>query len=464
MNAKYQCAACHAVTEIAYTKLAPTTFGCPACSSVSKIENGITSTIAKLTGSFKDVYADLNETVVYNGKTYYIVGISTKQEKGSYVTWNEYILADHNGDLIFLAHGSDFNSYLVEIPLTTEMAEQAKLGGSLKYKTSNYDFDFAQYAQPVAAKGVFFNNILEESYNRTFQNDYYDTQFLSIEKYGDKTEAFFGEYLDKSSFKKLFASQREINYLKSNVSKNIALLFALVSLIMGMLHYALNSNHTDTKTYTGMLLKEPNHHEYVKSGSYTVDKDDQKVTVEFVSETTNANTQLNVALVNEKTNETHLIQGVKHFFNSKNYASSNKVQFCGIDKGTYHLVFASNLSDQTQNNIDIDYKIQIGGTTLTWLYVALALLVVTGFIYHYTLVENADLTKIQKLADFIKYKSKQPLLIAFIALVAYCAGNYMFVSNKNCSNSINTSNLEDATYTGSRTHYVHRIYSSGSHK
>src|SRR5690606_12053480 len=104
----------------------------------------------------------LNEIVTYNGRTYHIVGISTKQEKGSYVSWNEYILADTNGDLISLSHGSDFNSYLTEVPLTAEMEEQAKLVCTLKYKGSDYDFDCAQYALSVAVHVVFFNIILEE--------------------------------------------------------------------------------------------------------------------------------------------------------------------------------------------------------------------------------------------------------------------------------------------------------------
>ena len=465
MNTRsYLCSECGTETNLPFTQLNPQTFTCPSCKSIFDIKLDRTLHFkGKFTGDFYKNFAQLGEVINYKNKKYHVVGISTKKEKNGHEKWNEYIVVDQTGDLFFLSHGNDFFSFLQEINFK-EIENDVVSSKPINFLGKNYEYEFESTAETFCASGLFFNDINDNVRALTFEERYEGENFISVEYYSNKTEAFKGTYLEENSFKKLFATQREINYTKSNVSKNIALLFAFIGLTLVILQYVLNSNHTSSTTYTGMLVKEPNHHEFVKSGSYEVAKDNQKVTVEFVSETLNGNTSLNVALVNEKTNETHLIQGVKHFFNSKNYASSNKVQFCGINKGLYHLVFASNLSDQTQNNIDIDYKIQIGGTSLTWLYVSLALLIVIGFIYNYTIVENTDLTKIQKFSDFINHKKKQPLIIALLIIGAFIAGNYMFVSNQNCSNSINTSELENASYTGSRSHYVHRIYSSGSHK
>lgn len=460
----YLCSQCGTETALPYTKLKPETFSCPNCKSIFNI-NGDFSLSFKDTfkGDFYKNYAKLGELILYKKKEYHIVGISTKKEKNGHEKWNEYIVADTAGDLFFLSHGSDFYSFLQEIEYNT-IANDIKASIPIKYAYANYEYTFESYAETFCAAGIFFNDIFSDVRTMTFEEENEGYNFLSVEQYATKTEAFFGTYLDKSSFKELFESQRELSYIQSNATKNIVLLFALVAVFIGVLHYILNSNHTATTSYTGMLTKVPNQHEFVKSGSYNIEKDGQKVTVEFVSETQNGNTALNVALVNEKTNETHLIQGVKHFYNSKNYASSNKVQFCGIDKGAYHLVFSSNLSDQTQNNIDIDFRITIGGTSLTWLYVTLALLVVFMLIYSYGMIDKTELKNIQNFSDFIKFKKYQPLQIAALIIVAYCIGNHFFVSNKNCSNSVNTSQLEDASYTGTRSHYVHRIYSSGSHK
>ncbi|MEG0915785.1 MAG: DUF4178 domain-containing protein [Myroides sp.] len=467
MNAKYQCANCHSVTEIAYTKLKPQTFACPVCSSISKINETSTEYAGKITGSFKDVYASLNETVTYNGRTYYIVGISTKQEKGSYVSWNEYILADKNGDLIFLSHGSDFNSFLTEIPITTELAEQAKLGGTLKYKGSGYDFEFAQYALPIAAHGVFFNNILEESYNRTFQHNYNQSQFLSVEKYGDVTEVFFGEYLNKTSFRKLFIKERESIYKNNNVLKNLVLFFALICLVIGGLHYALNYNNVDMVTYTNSIVKANSTSNQFISPPFDVKGYDKKVKLSFVSEVTDPDIALNVSLVNEKTNATHLTETFKHFNNSQNYASGNEVTFCGVDNGSYHLAFhyTANIN-KPENTYDVDYKIIIGGVSQVWLYVSIIITLAAAFFYYYTIINRNHTNELQDFKNVYKYKNYEPLKYAGIILGLYIFGNYMFISNLTCNSSKVNTELENANYTGNRVHYIARTYSSSgaSHK
>lgn len=467
MDVQYQCSNCHGVTKIAYTKLKPQTFACPLCSSISRIDSDKTEYIGKITGSFKDVYASLNETVTYSGRTYHIVGISTKQEKGSYVSWNEYILADKNGDLIFLSHGSDFNSYLTEIPLTSEMAEQAKLGGTLKHKGSSYDFDFAQYALPIAAHGVFFNNILEESYNRTFQHNYNQSQFLSVEKYGNITEIFFGEYLNKTSFRKLFIKERESIYKNNNVLKNLVLFFALISLIIGGLHYALNYNNIDMVTYTNNIVKANSTSSQFISTPFTVNGHDKKVKLSFVSEVKDPDIALNVSLVNEKTNTTHLTETFKHFNNSQNYASGNEVTFCGVDNGTYHLAFhySTNVA-KVENSYDVDYKIIVGGVSQVWLYISIIISLAVAFLYYNSIINRNHINELQDFKNVYKYKNYEVLKYAGLILALYIIGNYLFVSNLTCNSSKVNTELENATYTGNRVHYVARTFSSSgaSHK
>ena len=467
MNAKYQCANCHSVTEIAYTKLKPQTFACPVCSSISKINETTTEYAGKIIGSFKDVYASLNEIVTYNGRTYHIVGISTKQEKGSYVSWNEYILADKNGDLIFLSHGSDFNSFLTEVPLTEEIAEQAKLGGTLKYRGSAYDFDFAQYALPVAAHGIFFNNILEESYNRTFQHNYNQSQFLSVEKYGDVTEIFFGEYLNKTSFRKLFVKERESIYKNNNVLKNLVLFAALIALVIGGLHYVLNYNNINSSSYTNSIVKANSTSSQFISPPFKVNGDDKKVKLSFISEVTDPDITLNVSLVNEKTNATHLTETFKHFNNSQNHASGNEVTFCGIDNGSYHLAFHYNFyAYKTENSYDIDYKITIGGVSQVWLYISVIITLGLAFAYYFTVINRNHANELQNFSNVYKYKNYEALKYAGIILGLYIFGNYMFISNLTCNSSKVNTELENANYTGNRVHYIARTYSSSgaSHK
>lgn len=466
MNVKYQCDYCHSITELAFTQLKPTTFACPQCSSVSKI-NGVNAEYAgKLTGSFNSIYASLNETITYKGDVYFIVGISTKREKGSYVSWNEYILSSKEGKLIFLAHGNDFNSFLREIAFTPEMEQQSKTGGSLKYERSGYDFDFAQYAEPVAAQGIFFNNILEESYNRTFQNDTHQSRFLSIEKYQDKTEAFFGEYLNKTSFRKLFAKEREILYKANNVLKNILLFAVLISVAVSVLHFLLNYNNLNQVSYTNSIIKNTTTVTQFISPPFEVRGHDKKVKFSFISEVSNPATTVSVSLVNERTNVTYLTETFQHFFNMKNYASGNEITFCNVNEGTYHLAFNYNSTSlNTEHSYDVDYKIMVGGVTLTWLYIIIILLFVLTYFYNQKIVERNDTEKLQSFKDLLIYKNKEALKLGGLILALFIAGNYIFVSNLTCNSSKVNSEIENSTYTGNRVHYISNTYSSGaSHK
>lgn len=466
MKTTYQCSNCLKTTELAYTKLRPQTFACPDCFSVSFINESTTEYAGKLNGKFKNVYAELNETIVYKGKTYYIVGICTKTEKGSYVDWNEYILSDYDGNLIFLAHGSDFNSFLEEVELTPAMQEQLKVGGTINYKTSGYDFDFAQYAQTVAAKGIFFNKIFEESYNRTFQNTYYDTKFLSVEKYNDVTEVFHGEYLNKTSFRKLFVKEREVLYNNNSALKNLTLFFALISLVMGLLHFVLNYNNIDSFTYKNSIVKTNTTVSQFISAPFKVVGNDKKVKLSFISEVQNDLVTLDVSLVNQKTNATYVTETFKHFANIQNHASGNEITFCDVDAGTYHLAFHySAPTNMLATNYDVDYTIKIGGVSNAWLYIAVILAFLVGYLYYTSIVNRNHIKNVLNFNDMLRYNNHEVFKYAIGIIVVYMIGNFLFISNYTCNSSKVNTELENASYTGNRTHFISRTYSSGaSHK
>lgn len=464
MDRTYLCTSCSESTTIPYTYKSPSTFSCPKCKSIFKIlTDRSLQYIGKFNGDVYDNYTYIGEKINYKGSEFRIVGISTKKSHSGKEKWNEYVAADREGNLKFLSHGVDFHSYLEEFDFKT-VENQYINSKPIKYLGDTYHYSFESRATTYCGMGVFFNDISLNVRAVTFEEKDLAQKFLSIEEYSQKTEAFLGYYLEKNKFKSLFLKHREIQYVKSNVTKNIALLFALVSLVIGLLYFVINSNHLTTETYKGMVVKEPNQYEFIKTRSYPVTKDNQKVTIEFISETQSANSLLNIGLVNEKTNETHLIQGIIHFHNSKNFASGNIVEFCGIDKGDYHIVFHSNETNQTVNNIDIDYKISIGGTSLTWLYFTLFILVATTLIYIYLVLEKPKIESLQKFSNLIKYKNYQPLFIALFLIFIYVIGDQWFSSSNYCSNTFKNTQIEDATYSGSRSHYVHRVYSSGSHK
>lgn len=460
----YTCPTCSKTTEIPHTKLQPVSFSCPFCLSVASINNGVLTNIGRFKNEIDNNYTFIGEKIVFQSKTYHVVGISTKKDTSDNTKWNEYIVVDYDGNLFFLSHGSDFNSYLKEFDFST-ISNDVNEGKPFKRKKTTYVFDFFQYAVTDSAQGIFFNNITTEAYLRTYSGEYDDTKFISVEKYDEKTEAFEGNYINNPAFKSLFSKLREEKYLKNNVIKNIALFFALVSFIMGILHFALNYNNVNSYNYSAYIEKNQHVNEIV-TNSFKITGNDQKLKLDFISEVDKKDINVAVSLVNEKTNE-HLRGGnFIHFFNSSNQASGNQITFCHLNEGDYHLVFTYNeIGTDSNQKYAIDYKITVGGVTQIWLYIFIGICIFIGYIYFETIKNNLKIKETQTFNALLKHNHNTIIYLGIGIIAAYVTVNFFFVSNYNCNSNIENKQLENATYTGSRSHYVYRTYSSsGSHK
>lgn len=460
----YRCPICSKTTEIPHTKLQPVSFSCPFCLSVANINNGVLSNIGKFTREVENNYTFIGEKIIFQSKTYHVVGISTKKDTSTKEKWNEYIVVDYDGNLFFLSHGSDFNSYLKEFSFST-IAHNVNEGKTFKHNKTSYSFDFFQYAVTESAQGIFFNNITTEAYLRTYKAEYSETKFVSVEKYDEKTEAFEGNYLDSYSFKSLFEKQREQRYLKNNVIKNIVLFFAILSFILGVLHYVVNYNNVNSYSYESYITRN-NFVKEIVSDSFKIKGNDQKLKLDFISEVDKKDINVIVSLVNEKTNEHFNGGSFIHFFNSKNLASGNQITFCHLNEGDYHLVFTFNeIETELNKNYAIDYKITVGGVSLINLYIFIGICFFAGYIYFEGIKNNLKIKETQTFNALLSYNNKTILFLAAGIIVAFFISNYYFVSNKNCDSNLENRSLENATYTGSRSHFIYQTYSnSGSHK
>ncbi|WP_177761429.1 DUF4178 domain-containing protein [Flavobacterium sp. I3-2] len=460
----YRCPICSKITELPLTKLHPKTFSCPSCLTISKINNYELKFIGQFKEEIENNYTFIGEKIIFQSKTYHVVGISTKRDTSTHEKWNEYIVVDYDGDLFFLSHGSDFNSYLKEFPFK-EIENAVTNGRPLSYKTNTYKFDFHQYAETISAQGLFFNNIKSQAFLRTYYNETNDNQFISVEEYDKKTEAFEGNYINSYTFKSLFEKQREQRYLKNNVIKNIVLFFAILSFILGILHYVVNYNNVNSYSYDSYITRN-NFVKEIVSDSFKIKGNDQKLKLDFISEVDKKDINVIVSLVNEKTNEHFNGGSFIHFFNSKNLASGNQITFCLLNEGDYHLVFTFNeIGTELNKNYAIDYKITVGGVSLINLYIFIGICFFAGYIYFEGIKNNLKIKETQTFNALLSYNNKTILFLAAGIIVAFLISNYYFVSNKNCNSNLENKSLENATYTGSRSHFIYQTYSnSGSHK
>lgn len=460
----YTCPTCSKTTEIPYTKLQPVSFSCPFCLSVASINNGVLTNIGEFKTEINNNYTFIGEKIIFQSKTYHVVGISTKKDTANHTKWNEYIVVDYDGNLFFLSHGSDFNSYLKEFPFPS-ISNDVNEGKPFKHNNVNYTFDFFQYAVTDSAQGIFFNSITTEAYLRTYKAEYSESKFISVEKYDDKTEAFEGNYLNSYSFKSLFKQQRELRYLRNNVIKNIALFFALLSFILGILHYVVNYNNVNSYSTQSYVTRNHNVDEIV-TNSFKITGDDQKLKLDFISEVDKKDVNVAVSLVNEKTNE-HLRGGsFIHFFNSSNQASGNQITFCHLNEGDYHFVFSySQTGTDLNQNYSIDYKTTVGGVSQVSLYIFIAICALVGYLYFETIKNNLKIEETQTFNALLNYNNKTIIFLGFGIIAAFLVANFYFISNYDCNADIKNKELENTTYTGSRNHYVYRTFSSsGSHK
>ncbi|MEC4051013.1 DUF4178 domain-containing protein [Flavobacterium sp. SUN046] len=350
------CFHCNTVTsqEICFV---PTEFVCPSCQAQYKSERGE----LKYTGKFNSTYTftlSVGQKGQFKGTEYTVSGILIKKAFGSY-EWAEYILQDTAGNFLYLSEASGHWILLEEVAFDEKVGNHPRTVDYDIYSLNLYEY---YDADVVGAKG-FFDFDIEQ---KTELIEYIHPPFiLSVEKTNEGQTAFYGKHISKREVKKAFGIS-EVPYA-SGVGVvqpfpfnfvNTIISFCAFAIIMVFANWFLNK---DRVQYDVLDLAVP--YGLQDGKDYTTPSFELKgsaapMTIKAFSEVDNSWANIDVALVNEKTNEEIYankdIEYYHGYTDGENWtegSTSEDFNICGVSEGKYHLVLTpSKAPEDVKNN------------------------------------------------------------------------------------------------------------------
>lgn len=336
-------------------------FGCPNCSSLSYIkETGGFNFIKKFDYSSSDIALKVGQKGILNGIEYTVTGIVVKKVQRIYY-WREYILTAVNDEQLYLSETDGHWILLRKV--------ERKFGAKKRYPgTYNYDdrvMKIYDYDDPETAMAAgFFDFDVCPSRQRMIE--YIDPPYIfSVEQGNDDEQTtYFGEHIAKGEVKKAFGV-KSMPY-KSGVGivqpfavnvRYMAITFCSVAVLILVSHlFIYSGRQSATVVKEALSFSESNGKDFVTK-PFTLQGGSAPLTISVHSDVNNSWASVQVALVNEKTNEEeyaskdieyyHGYEGGEHWSEGDTNENFN---ICGVSAGTYHLVITPQKAPEDSSN------------------------------------------------------------------------------------------------------------------
>lgn len=413
-------------------------------------------------------WATLGELVRFKKNSYWIITkIQRYSKNGEY--GNEFVGLNANKEDIYFSDGVDYACALHTVE--REKVMLLPKGNTCKFNNRHYDLEYTEEQTVVYAEGFVFEDLQSTSTTNTYIQTVNEDRFISQEFIDNDVQYYQGIYLDDEVYYKIFDSYNNYTAQKEVVGGKLRNIGVFAILLLAALFWFLNWGQIskDEYKFDEKFSGKKTNSEFVGASFELKGDKPKKLVLNGISESKSHPIQLLVKLVNEKTNEIIEAGTAVHENNDVNYASGLTVDFCRIQPGIYHLVFATSAANGTSDmavNFELteDYKLTYGGTGYTFFILCLVGVVVLLGIFRYQILSIKNKNFVARAEglgyfDILKFDRLGIALVAFFAF--FVAVNLFVNSSRDCRTTMRTSTLEDHTYTGSRSHYRRSFYGSG---
>lgn len=324
-------------------------FACPACHSlITYRDNNATNIQFEKFGKPSDaVVLKIGQKGKVNDIDYYVTGIIVKKVHNVYF-WREYILTSESKETAFLSESDGHWIFLKEVPevynvkdhkLTVERNE-------IIFNLYNYENTSLEYAEGI------FNYSLPN--NKQRMAEYINAhEILSIEIDGDgKETAFFGEHISRAKVKKAF----EIENMPAKTGiglvqpffvnvRNLVITLCAVAILILVTHLVIYKERDGKQVVSqAIALDQYNNKDFV-SAPFLLEGGSAPLTVALSTDVNNSWANVQVALVNEITNEEEYaskdIEYYQGYESGERWSegdTSEDFNICGVAAGRYHIV------------------------------------------------------------------------------------------------------------------------------
>ena len=343
---KVPCYACNTVTELE-VGFKVVNFVCPNCHSLYWADSeGQLRSRSKFKPEINHFDFKIGDKGFLKGAEYMVTGAITKKVNGGY-HWREYILKNDAGDFVYLSESDGHWIFLTEMEEKFDVRTHPK---SITYQSSS--FHLYEYSDTDIDNAAGFFDF-ELPVKRVHLTEYIQPPLMiSIEKMNGVETAFLGEYISKADIKKGFPQtdlpyQRGVNMVQPYYFdvNNMAIIFCIFLLMIITTNWYIYKDQAEQTVFDKAIAFTDFNDKELTSESFVLKGGSAPVTVQVSTDVDNSWANVDVALVNESTNdEIHANKDIEYYHGYEDGESwtegnwSEKFNICGVKAGKYHLL------------------------------------------------------------------------------------------------------------------------------
>jgi hypothetical protein len=363
---KIPCYDCNTETELE-VGFEVLNFVCPKCRSLYVAdEEGMFRRRSQYKGEAEISPLAIGDISFLKGSEYKVTGILRKKVHPDY-RWTEFILQNEAKEFLYLSLSNGHWMMLTEMEKIDELKKRTKV---LKYNDDDYDLFEHSDAEIVNAQGFFDFEIPVNKLTHLaeFINPPY---IVSVEKMNNVQTAFHGEYVKKSEIKKAFPGIT-LPY-QSGVSmiqpyrfdlRNTAVIFCLFALLIITANWYIYKDQVEQNVFNSTIKFSEFDNKEFTSPSFVLNGASAPLTIKVSTGVNNSWANLNVALVNENTNdEIYANKDIEYYYGYSDGESwtegsqSEKFNICGVKGGKYHLLITPMKAPEDLSNSEMHINV-----------------------------------------------------------------------------------------------------------
>lgn len=354
------CPKCSVTTVAEGVSIEIQQFGCPNCSSLSYVtHNSNFNFIRRFDFSAADLTLKVGQKGTLDGIEYTVTGVVVKVVQKQYF-WREYVLTAVDNEQLYL---SETDGHWI---ILRRVDDKYDVKGYPE--TYNYDgrwMNLYDYDDPktVMAAGFFDFDVLPK---RQRMIEYIDPPYIfSVEEGDEGQTAYFGEHISKGTIKSAFGVKSMpykagigiVQPFFVNLRQMIITFCCFAILILSSHLFIYSGRQSTTVAKETLSFSDFNGKDYVTK-PFTLQGGSAPLTISLHSDVNNSWASVQVALVNEKTNdEEYADKDIEYYHGyegGENWSegdTNENFNICGVSAGTYHLVITPQKApEDTSNN------------------------------------------------------------------------------------------------------------------
>ncbi|WP_298391769.1 DUF4178 domain-containing protein [Flavobacterium sp.] len=386
----FPCFHCNTETKLD-VKLDVSFFSCPSCCTLySKNKNGDFIFKDRFKKSIYNNPFAVGQKAQFNGETFTIINLQIKRYDAN-TRWAEYLLQNEKGEFLYLSESSG-NFILLELIEFTKKVGNHPL-------TLDYDdlvFDRYDYSYPKLeyAEGYFDYNVLDKIELIEYINP---PHILSFEKFGQEQTAFYGKHISRSAIKSAFdssaiPSKSEIGMAQPffiDVRK-LVMIFCGVAILILLSHWFLNKDRSTQEVLNTTIPFDKYATSDFVSPSFELKGSSAPLNITVSSNVDNSWANVQVALINEKTNEeVYASKDVEYYHGYTDGESwsegstSEDFNICGVAAGKYHFTITPLKAPEDLSNSFVNVSATWNKPSLRNFFMTLVFMAVFVVIVYY---------------------------------------------------------------------------------